>query len=378
MGVRLVASCDSDYPPLLREIEDAPPLLALRGDAAALKRSCVAIVGARNASSAGLAFAQQLARALLREDYAIVSGLARGVDAAAHRASLGAGAVAVLAGGHARPYPSENVELLAQIVDAGGAAISEMPLDWEPRGRDFPRRNRLVSGVSRGVVVVEAARRSGSLITARFAAEQGREVLAVPGSPLDPRAEGTNDLLREGATLCAGAEDVTRALSAARRGPIFSRMAGACVSRRSRCSTSWICSRSSRAPVHSRRRFPSRYGRRRKRHPLRRRRPWPSTRARRCCRCCRRRRSRSTSLSARAGFPRGKFGGLYSISIWKDASNVTAARWSRCLQSRLATNAAHPVLRRPAATPLIEVRIPSLMSSSARPERQRRISSICR
>ena len=219
MGVRFVASCDSDYPPLLREIEDAPPLLALRGDAAALKRSCVAIVGARNASSAGLAFAQQLARALLREDYAIVSGLARGVDAAAHRASLGAGAVAVLAGGHARPYPSENVELLAQIVDAGGAAISEMPLDWEPRGRDFPRRNRLVSGVSRGVVVVEAARRSGSLITARFAAEQGREVLAVPGSPLDPRAEGTNDLLREGATLCAGAEDVTRALSAARRAP---------------------------------------------------------------------------------------------------------------------------------------------------------------
>ncbi|HYA80903.1 MAG TPA: DNA-processing protein DprA, partial [Methylocystis sp.] len=219
MRVRFIASCDGDYPLLLREVEDAPPLLALRGDAAVLKRNCVAIVGARNASSSGLAFARTLARDLLRADYAIVSGLARGVDAAAHRASLGDGAVAVLAGGHARPYPSENIELLAQIVDMGGAAISEMPLEWEPRGRDFPRRNRLVSGVSRGVVVVEAARRSGSLITARFAAEQGREVFAVPGSPLDPRAEGTNDLLREGANLCAGAEDVIRVLSAMRPGP---------------------------------------------------------------------------------------------------------------------------------------------------------------
>lgn len=219
MGVRFVAMCDADYPPLLREIDTAPPLLALRGSAAALRRDCVAIVGARNASSAGTAFAQQLARDLTREEFGIVSGLARGVDAAAHRASLGGGAVAVLAGGHARPYPSENLELLERIVSAGGAALSEMPLEWEPRGRDFPRRNRLVSGVSRAVVVVEAARRSGSLITARFAAEQGREVFAVPGSPLDPRAEGTNDLLREGANLCAGAEDVTRVLLAQRLGP---------------------------------------------------------------------------------------------------------------------------------------------------------------
>ena len=124
------------------------------------------------------------------------------------------GTVAVLAGGHARPYPSEHAPLIAEIVARGGAVVSEMPIEWEPRGRDFPRRNRIVSGLSRGVVVVEAARRSGSLITARFAVEQGREVFAVPGSPLDPRAEGTNDLLRQGATLCTGPEDVTRALAA--------------------------------------------------------------------------------------------------------------------------------------------------------------------
>ncbi|HMK88941.1 MAG TPA: DNA-processing protein DprA [Methylocystis sp.] len=219
MGVRFLATSDADYPPLLREIDNAPPLLALRGEAAALKRDCVAIVGARNASSAGTALAQLLARDFVRADLSVVSGLARGVDAAAHRASLAGGAIAVLAGGHARPYPAENVELLEEIVASGGAAISEMPLEWEPRGRDFPRRNRLVSGVSRAVVVVEAARRSGSLITARFAAEQGREVFAAPGSPLDPRAEGTNDLLREGASLCTRAEDVIRALASARPGP---------------------------------------------------------------------------------------------------------------------------------------------------------------
>jgi DNA processing protein len=178
-----------------------------------LRRAIVAIVGARNASAAGLAFAERLARGLAREEFAIVSGLARGVDTIAHRASLETGTIAVLAGGHARPYPSENLALLDAIVGEGGAALSEMPLEWEPRGRDFPRRNRIVSGLARGVVVVEAARRSGSLITARFAAEQGREVFAVPGSPQDPRAEGTNDLLREGATLCADVSDVTRALA---------------------------------------------------------------------------------------------------------------------------------------------------------------------
>jgi DNA processing protein len=213
LGARFLSLGDPDYPALLREIDSAPPLLVMRGDPALLRRAIVAIVGARNASAAGLAFAERLARGLAREEFAIVSGLARGVDTIAHRASLETGTIAVLAGGHARPYPSENLALLDAIVGEGGAALSEMPLEWEPRGRDFPRRNRIVSGLARGVVVVEAARRSGSLITARFAAEQGREVFAVPGSPQDPRAEGTNDLLREGATLCADVSDVTRALA---------------------------------------------------------------------------------------------------------------------------------------------------------------------
>jgi DNA processing protein len=144
--------------------------------------------------------------------YVVVSGLARGIDTRAHKATLETGTIAVLAGGHDRVYPSENEPLLRAIVEQGGAVVTEMPMGWEPRGRDFPRRNRIVSGLSYGVVVVEAARRSGSLITARFALEQGREVFAVPGSPLDPRAEGTNDLIREGATLCAGLEHVTSVL----------------------------------------------------------------------------------------------------------------------------------------------------------------------
>ena len=219
MGARFIVTSDPDYPPLLRMIDSAPPLLMIRGDAGALARLCVAIVGSRNASASGLTFTERLARGLAREDYVIVSGLARGVDTAAHRACVETGTVAVLAGGHARPYPSENAPLLEKIVQSGGAVISEMPLEWEPRGRDFPRRNRLVSGLALGTVVVEAARRSGSLITARFAAEQGREVFAVPGSPQDPRAEGTNDLLREGATLCACVEDVTRVLQTRRKGP---------------------------------------------------------------------------------------------------------------------------------------------------------------
>ncbi len=219
MGIRFLVMSDPEYPPLLRAIDSAPPLLAARGNLSVLKRACVAIVGARNASASGLAFTERLVRGLARDDFAIVSGLARGIDTVAHRISVETGTIAVLAGGHARPYPSENLPLLEKIVSSGGVAISEMPLEWEPRGRDFPRRNRIVSGLSLGAVVIEAARRSGSLITARFAAEQGREVFAVPGSPLDPRAEGTNDLLREGAILCAGVEDVTRALSARSAGP---------------------------------------------------------------------------------------------------------------------------------------------------------------
>jgi DNA processing protein len=196
----------------LRAIDAAPPLIAVRGQANALAGPGVAIVGARNASAAGLAFTDRLARGLGRAGFIVVSGLARGIDLSAHRASLETGTIAVLAGGHARPYPPEHAPLLDKIAEKG-AVVSEMPLNWEPRGRDFPRRNRIVSGLALGTIVVEAARRSGSLITARFASEQGREVFAVPGSPLDPRAEGTNDLLREGATLCTRVEDVESALA---------------------------------------------------------------------------------------------------------------------------------------------------------------------
>ncbi|MFO1125646.1 MAG: DNA-processing protein DprA [Methylocystis sp.] len=218
LGVRFVSTGDPDYPPLLKEIADAPPLIATRGVSWAGQRDSVAIVGSRNASAAGLTFAERLARSLALENYVIVSGLARGIDAVAHRAALDTGTIAVLAGGHARPYPSEHARLVEEIAERG-LIVSEMPLEWEPRGRDFPRRNRIISGLSRATIVVEAARRSGSLITARFANEQGREVFAVPGSPLDPRAEGVNDLIRQGATLCARPEDVISVLAENAGGP---------------------------------------------------------------------------------------------------------------------------------------------------------------
>jgi len=212
LGIRFVAFGELDYPKPLQAIDDAPPLIAVRGSVATLARPTVAIVGSRNASAAGLTFTERLARQLGENRYVIASGLARGIDTRAHRASLQTGTIAVIAGGHDRLYPAENGPLVEKILDSGGAIVSEMPLGWEPRGRDFPRRNRIVSGLSYGVVVVEAARRSGSLITARYALEQGREVFAVPGSPLDPRAEGPNDLIREGATLCAAADHVTAVL----------------------------------------------------------------------------------------------------------------------------------------------------------------------
>ncbi len=211
LGVALVALGEPNYPPRLQMIDDAPPLIAVRGNARALALPMVAIVGSRNASGAGLKFTQRIARELGEAGFAIVSGLARGIDAAAHRASLESGTIAVLAGGHDRVYPAEHADLLDAILPAG-AALSEMPLGWEPRGRDFPRRNRLISGLSLGVVIVEAARRSGSLITARFALEQGREVFAVPGSPLDPRAEGTNGLIKQGATPVTETGDIVAVL----------------------------------------------------------------------------------------------------------------------------------------------------------------------
>ena len=216
-GAQLIALGEPEYPPALREIDAPPPLLCVKGRLSVLTRPMVAIVGARNASAAGLAFTERLTHELAGDEFVIASGLARGVDQRAHRAALRTGTVAVLAGGLDRIYPPEHVGLSEEICDHG-AIMSEMPLGWEPRGRDFPRRNRIVSGLAMGIVVVEAARKSGSLITSRFANEQGREVFAVPGSPLDPRAEGTNDLLRQGATLCTSGADVIEALAPAASG----------------------------------------------------------------------------------------------------------------------------------------------------------------
>jgi DNA processing protein len=211
LGVTFVALGEAVYPCRLAAIDDAPPLITVRGNLAALSCPMIGMVGSRNASAAGIKFAERLARDLGQAGFVVVSGLARGIDAAAHRASLATGSLAALAGGQDRLYPPEHEGLLEAMLPAG-AAISEMPLGWEPRARDFPRRNRLISGLSLGVVVVEAAKRSGSLITARFALEQGREVFAVPGSPLDPRAEGTNGLLKQGATLVTEVADVTAAI----------------------------------------------------------------------------------------------------------------------------------------------------------------------
>jgi DNA processing protein len=212
LAVHLLAPGEIGYPPRLAALDDAPPLLGVRGAQEALMRPMIAVVGSRNASGAGLKFAGTLSRDLGEAGFVIASGLARGIDQAAHRASIASGTVAVLAGGHDRIYPPEHEDLLAQLIASGGAAISEMPMAHVPRARDFPRRNRLISGVALGVVVIEAAHRSGSLITARIAAEQGREVFAVPGSPLDPRAAGTNDLIKQGATLTTQASDVIDAV----------------------------------------------------------------------------------------------------------------------------------------------------------------------
>lgn len=212
IGARFVAVGEPDYPPLLRQAEAPPPLLAVRGEAAVFSLSAAAIVGARNASVAGCRMARSLAAGLGDAGYAVVSGLARGIDTAAHQGSLNTGTVAALAGGLDRPYPAENATLCDEIAERG-ALVSEMPFGWEPRAQDFPRRNRLIAGMALGLVVVEAARRSGSLISARLAGEMGRLVFAVPGSPLDPRAEGTNGLLKQGAILVTSVADVLEALA---------------------------------------------------------------------------------------------------------------------------------------------------------------------
>ena len=207
LGVRLIALGEHGYPLALASLTTAPPLIAIRGHLPALQRPMVSLVGSRNASGLGLKFTEKLARELGEAGFVVVSGLARGIDTAAHKASLATGTLAVLAGGHGQIYPPQNEPLVEELI-ANGAAMSELPFTMEPRAHDFPRRNRLVAGVSLGVVVIEAARKSGSLITARLANEEGRTVFAVPGSPLDPRAEGTNDLIHSGARICRSAQDV--------------------------------------------------------------------------------------------------------------------------------------------------------------------------
>jgi DNA processing protein len=213
LGCALIARGEPGYPERLAEIADPPPLLMVRGEVGLLEAPAVALVGARNASANGRRFAHNLAGELAAAGLLVVSGLARGIDAAAHDGALAAGAptVAVIASGVDVAYPSEHAELMERIAERG-AISSERPLGAVPQARHFPRRNRLISGLCLGVVVVEAAPQSGSLITARLAAEQGREVMAVPGSPLDPRHRGTNQLLRDGATLVESAADVLAAL----------------------------------------------------------------------------------------------------------------------------------------------------------------------
>jgi len=217
-GARLLTALDADFPALLAAIPAPPPAIIVKGDTGLLDRPACAMVGARNASAAGLRFARELAHALGGEDIVVVSGLARGIDGAAHAGALETGTIAVVAGGIDHIYPPEHADLHHAIAETG-LLVSERPLGCVPTARDFPRRNRLISGLSLGTVVVEAALRSGSLITARFAAEQGREVMAVPGLPIDPRARGSNQLLRDGAHLIESAGDVTAILADLRPGP---------------------------------------------------------------------------------------------------------------------------------------------------------------
>ncbi len=213
IGATMIFIGTPAYPALLAALETAPPVLAARGDTGLLDRPAVAIVGARNASAAGVRFARTLASDLAAEDLVVVSGLARGIDAAAHQGAMQGGTIAVVAGGVDVVYPPEHAALMAEIAEKG-LILAEQKPGVEPQARHFPRRNRVIAGLAAGTLVVEGAPKSGSLITARIAAEAGREVMAIPGSPLDPRAQGCNLLIREGATLVQNAADVVEALSA--------------------------------------------------------------------------------------------------------------------------------------------------------------------
>lgn len=211
LGARYIFLGDPAYPAMLAELENAPAAMLVRGDVALTRRTCIALVGARNASAAACRFARQIAQGLASEGVTVVSGLARGIDTAAHAGSLDGGTVGVIASGIDVAFPPENRELQARIATEG-LLIAEQPPGTEPLARHFPSRNRIIAGLAQGTVVVEAAPRSGSLITARIAAEAGREVMAVPGSPLDPRAQGCNLLIREGATLIQNVEDILEAV----------------------------------------------------------------------------------------------------------------------------------------------------------------------
>lgn len=213
IGATAIASCEPDYPRCLAAIPDAPPIIFARGHTSLFEKPGIAIVGARNASAAGRRIARDFSQGLGAEGYVVISGLARGIDGVAHAGALDTGTIAVVAGGLDVIYPPEHRDLMDEI-GARGLIISERAPGTQPTSRDFPRRNRLISGLSRGVVVVEAAARSGTLITARFALEQGREVFAVPGSPLDPRCQGANTLIRDGATLVQNPADIIVALAA--------------------------------------------------------------------------------------------------------------------------------------------------------------------
>jgi DNA processing protein len=208
---QIIASIEPAFPSALAALDPPPPVITVIGRAELLSKEIVAIVGARNASALGIKFAQRMAAELSYSGLVVASGMARGIDRAAHESAMEAGTIAVVAGGADIIYPPENGALYKDLV-ARGAIVSEMPLGTAPQARHFPRRNRIISGLSRGVVVVEAAERSGSLITAEYALEQGREVFAVPGSPLDPRSRGSNRLLKDGATLATTSEDVLNAL----------------------------------------------------------------------------------------------------------------------------------------------------------------------
>lgn len=214
-GVRILCAVEPDYPALLRTLDPVPPIISIWGDIELTDKPCVAIIGSRNASAIGQKFAAQLAAELGDAGLTIVSGLARGIDAAAHSAALETGTIGVLGGGVDHIYPRQNEELHLAMRERG-LLVSESPLGYRATARDFPRRNRLISGLSLGVVVIEAAERSGTLITARYALEQNREVMAAPGSPLDPRTKGCNRLIRQGAALIENAQDVLDCLKSAR------------------------------------------------------------------------------------------------------------------------------------------------------------------